>query len=155
MRKMICLTWCLMMMGLALNSCNDDENGEDAPYSFSQTPERDAQGTYIGTFTRTQVGTTEGESGEGTLTITPTDTAYVAVLKFESESLNLSTHVRVNIAHSNGGYVFSNHVTDNNIQSKIGGHINEARVVNTTFQLRQRQGRSTKVYNYSFEGSKP
>ena len=155
MKKTIYSIIALLAFTCCLASCSSDDNGDRA-YTHTQTPELEAQGTYVGHFVRLQANSSMAvhEEGEGTLTITATDTAYVAYMRFESAALGISTGTTVNISFFNDGYVFSNNLESNPLGSPISGRISGNSLAETAFQLKIRQGRSTKTYNISFSGRK-
>lgn len=132
-------------------------NDEDPTYAHSETPEKEAAGTYTGTFTRLQVNssTAEPETGEGTMIITPSENVNVAIMQFTCESLNITTaNIPVNITFDNAGILFSNHSVSNPLGAPITGRISSEKGVNTNFQLKIRIGRSTKTYNVGFTGKR-
>lgn len=143
---------------LALTACGNKENEEEyTDYPPTSTPEIEAQGSYVGTFTRILVNsaTAEPESAEGQLIITASDTAYVAHAQFECEPLGISAGTVVNISFAGKGFVFYNDLPGNTLGSPISGRISEDRLTQASFQLKIRQGRSTKTFDISFSGGKP
>lgn len=142
-----------MAMCCGFTSCGSDD---DVAYNHVQTPEKEAHGIYTGMFTRLQANsaTAVPEEGEGTLVISATDTAYVSKVVFTCPSLSISATTVVNITYANDGFVFSNHSTGNPLGATIMGSITEAGGVVSDFQLKIRQGRSTKTFNINFAGVK-
>ena len=132
-----------------LTSCANDDDGEDK--SFETPAQKDAQGTYSGTFIRVQVGTTDSLMAEGTITITATDTLNRARITYASdgmEELAKTDPIPANIAHADHGYMFYNKSGD----YAILGRISDAGIMSASFTKAVRSGRKTVRYNYVFEG---
>lgn len=131
-------------------ACSSDDG--DVNYKHSQTPETEAQGTYWGTFTRLQSNDPNAtpESGEGTLVIMGTDTAYLAHVQTSCESLNINVEKSVNISYANAGFILSTIESD----SQMRGSIEEDGQISMKFNLKIRVGRSTRPYAITFVGTK-
>lgn len=155
MKKLLLSLLALMTLGCSLTACSSDDN-EDPVYNHTQTPEQAAQGTYSGQFIRLQANSSTAvpEYGEGTLVIIPSDTAYVAHVRFECAELAISAETPVNITYANDGFMFSNDLSTNPLGSPISGHINAVGTAESGFQLKIRQGRSTKTFDISFSGTR-
>lgn len=149
MRKLFYIFIATSMLGFSFASCNDDD--EDVR-TFANTPEIDAQGVFEGTYTRVQSGMTDTTTAQGQLTILPTDSAYVADVVLTCDEFSLNTTVVSNIAHANDGYIFSNNLLTNETKNPFAGRIDDAQNVNVHFIIKQRSGRKTVTYNYTFEG---
>jgi hypothetical protein len=152
MKKLIYLFIAVTVASFTFASCGSDD--DDNAATFATTPEKDAQGTYTGTYYRVQVGTTDTTAAEGTLAITPTDTAYIADVSLVCATFSVNSSVVTNISHANDGFVFSNHLSTNTIKSEIVGRIDNEKNVETHFSLSQRSGRRTVTFNYIFIGKK-
>ena len=135
----------------ALVSCSDND---DEGKTFETPAQTDAQGTYSGTFTRMQVGTTDSLTAEGTITITATDTLNRARITYASEGMEelaKTAPIPTNIAHADQGYMFYNKSGD----YAILGRISDAGIMSASFTKAVRSGRKTVRYNYVFEGHQP
>lgn len=141
---------------LALTACGSKSSEEDENIDgpLTSTPEIEAQGSYIGTFTRilANSATAEPETAEGWLTITASDTAYVAHVRFECQPLGVDAGTVVNISFAGKGFVFYNDLASNTLGSPISGRISEDKLTEANFQLKIRQGRSTKTFDINFSG---
>lgn len=150
MKKILYTVLATLSISCTFIACDSDD---DNVRHFATTPEIDAKGVYVGTLTRVQSGTTDTTTAVGTMTIAPTDSAYVADITFDCEDFNLSTTVTSNITHANDGYVFSNNSITNAFQNPFAGRINDRREAVAHFTLKQRSGRKTVTYTFSFEGA--
>lgn len=147
---------CLLPLSASLSLCScsgDDDNG-DKVYTHTTTPEKEAHGTYTGTYVRLQANSSTAvpEEGIGTLVITPSETAYVANIRFECEALGISAGTPVNITFANDGFIFSNVDSSNPLGSPVSGRIMAGNQAESSFQLKIRQGRSTKTFDITFAG---
>lgn len=142
---------------LALTACGSkpSEEEENVDNTIS-TPEIEAQGSYVGTFTRilANSSTAEPETAEGLLTITASDTAYVAHVNFDCAPLGINAGTIVNISFAGKGFVFYNDLPTNTLGSPISGRISEDKLTEVDFQLKIRQGRSTKTFDINFSGKR-
>lgn len=152
MKKLIYLfIGMLAAVSLGVSCSDDDDNGT----SFQNTPEVDAAGVYTGTFARVQQGLENPDTlyGEGTMTITA-DSAYVADITVSCAELGANHTSVANIAHSNGGFAFSNNKSGNGFGEAFIGRIDGDGNAETHFSLRIRSGRNTKTFNFVFKGKK-
>lgn len=153
MKRQIYIFIALAVIAVTTVSCGSDDDADNT-YNLVSTPEKDAQGTYSGIYYRIQTSTTDTTKAEGTLIITPTDSAYVADIDFECPTFTVSAVVASNISHANGGFVFSNHLKKNVINSTVIGRIDEEKNIESHFSVSQRSGRRTVTYNFIFIGKK-
>ena len=153
MQKLLYIILCIGLLGLW--SCNQDEAYDVFnPTTTSGTlPEDVVQGTYAGTFTR--VSSSETASAAGVLSLVPADTAYCVNVHFYSEEFNLDHEVRLNmISRANDTYAFEVNDITNSLAAKIFGTIDANRNIECEFTYKQRVGRRTTLFNYTFQGSK-
>ncbi len=143
----------MVVVCCSFSACSSDDDA-DRTYTHTTTPEQEAQGVYRGTFTRAQANVSDAvrEEGDGTLTISPTDTAYVAHVRFECTALGIAAETKVNITFANDGFLFSNDLASNTLGSPITGRISTDHDARSDFQLKIRQGRSTKTFDIVFSG---
>ena len=149
MRKLFYIFIATSVLGLSFASCSDDD---DDVRTYVNTPEIDAKGVFEGTYSRVQSGLTDTVTAMGQLTIIPTDSAYVADVLLICDELSLSATVASNIAHANDGYIFSNNLLTNATNNPFAGRISDDQNIEVHFTIKQRSGRKTVTYNYTFEG---
>lgn len=151
MKKLIYI--CLALVLTTLLACRDENYECFDPTTGSDLPEKAAAGEYPGSFTRISSGDTA--SAQGVISIAPSDTAYCANITFTSQEFNLNTTVRLNfIGRNNGSYAFETNDITNQIGSKILGTIDAQGNLWATFVYKQRSGRKTVKFDYSFLGKK-
>lgn len=73
---------------------------------------------------------------------------------FQCTDFKIDKLTPANISHADGGYVFSNISLANPFGSAVVGRIDESGNVKASFQLKQREGRRTVQYNYTFIGKR-
>ncbi len=151
MKKILYPLFAALVLGFAFSACSDDD---DEAMTFDTTPEISAAGTYTGTFTRVQDGTTDTLVAQGSVTLAPTDSAYCADVTFACADFDLDAASVTNITHANEGYVFSNTSSDNGLGAPFKGRIDGGNVLNSSFDFTQREGRKQYVYHYTFVGTK-
>ena len=149
-RYIIFLATILFVLPLSLVSCSDDDNDTTAS---DGAPQVAAAGVYSGTFTRVKQGETEGSEAEGTVTI-GANQAYIADFSLVCTTFEVNHNVTANIAYSNDGFAFNNNEPANTLGSKFVGRIDGNKEIIAKFTLRQRSGRVTNIYNYTFTGRK-
>lgn len=135
-----------------LTACSDDDDPSYGP-SFQTPAQQDAQGTFDGTFSRVQVGTTDTLLANGTFTITATDTLNRARISYTSTDmaeLAGTAPFPANIAHADQGYTFYNKSGDIAMLGRIGGD----GTISVNFTKAVRSGRKTVRYNYTFQGTR-
>jgi len=152
MQKFLYIFMCIGL--LSLWSCDQDEDYDVFdPTTSGQLPEDVVQGTYAGTFTR--VSSSDTASSAGVLTLVPSDTAYCVNVHFYSEEFKLDHEVRLNmISRTNDTYAFEVNDITNSLAAKIFGTIDANRNLACEFTYKQRVGRRTTLFNYSFQGAK-
>ncbi len=152
MKKLLYFFLAMLATSFTLTACGDDDDN-DSPANFTQSAEQAAAGVYQGYYTRQQAGTTTIDTADGSAEIIA-DSAYCADFHFTSTRFNLDAQSVANIAHADQGFVFSNNVSANGLGGSWAGRIDAAGTMSVTFQLRQRVGRRTRTYNYTFVGSR-
>lgn len=142
----------LVIASCGLTACGDDN--EDENISFSASAEKEAQGTFNGTFVRVQASNGTTVTGTGTFVLTATETANRAELTFTSDELTELAGIEpipVNISHASRDFVFFNKSSDYSLR----GRIYDGKTVKLSFsKLVRISARSSVTYNYSFEGAK-
>ena len=73
---------------------------------------------------------------------------------FQCTDFKIDKLTPANISHADGGYVFSNISLANPFGSAVVGRIDESGNAKASFQLKQREGRRTVQYNYTFIGAR-
>ena len=149
--KILFFIFVLLGGSFLFSSCSDDDDGNDM--TFANTPEKDAAGAYQGVFYRVQNGLSDTVSAPGAMHITA-DSVYVADIGFQCTDFKIDKLTPANISHADGGYVFSNISLANPFGSAVVGRIDESGNVKASFQLKQREGRRTVQYNYTFIGKR-
>lgn len=150
MKKILSILMLAMAFGFACTSCSDDSSADDI--HFTAPAEKEAAGSYTGTLTRTLSG--EMTEASAVFTIEATETPHLARLVLSSPDLSVETSVAVNIAHANDRIVFYNNSETNTIGAPIKGVIDVKKQLTVDFQMKQRSGRGTKTFNFSFTGAK-
>lgn len=140
------------MLTVLTVSCSDDD---DNTVTFANTPEVDAAGVYSGTFASVQDGVANADTSfaEGTMTISAKE-AYVANVAYSCEELKIGHESTANIAHSNGGFAFSNNDSSNGLGEAFIGRVDENGNAESHLTLKIRNGRNTKKYNIVFTGKR-
>ncbi len=149
MKKILYPLFAALVFGFAFTACSDDDEGN---MTFDTTPEIAAAGTYTGTYTRVEDGTTDTITAAGSITIAPTDSAYCADITFTSADLDLDATSVANIAHSNDGFAFSNSSASNGLGAAFRGRIDGNGNINSSFSIQQRVGFRTHTFHYNFIG---
>lgn len=132
------------IMALAFTSCKDEVELVDP--GTPQNPEKDCAGVYTGTWTQTvdDVATT----ATGSVTITPTDSAYVCKVTISCPDFELAETAIANITPA---HTFFNTMTTD-IAASFYGSVNTSDETATINFLRTvKEGRKTTTYYYSFE----
>ena len=151
MKKILFPLFVALAFGFTFAACSDDD---DEGRSFSSTPEIESAGTYTGTFTRVQDGTTDTLTAPGTVTLTATDSAYCTDVAFAAAGFDLDAKSVANISHADDGYVFTNSSTSNGLGAAFQGRIDASGTLTSSFNITQKEGRKTYVYHYSFTGNR-
>lgn len=150
MKKILYFCCALLAVALTTTSCDDNE---DDVIVFENTPEVDAAGTYVGTFSRVQVGAANPDTtyAEGTIVLAESS-PYVAWAQFKCEPFTINTECHLNIAHSDQGFAMSNNLSTNTLGAPLFGRIDNDGNTEIHMQLAIRSGRGTKTYNITFVG---
>lgn len=144
---------CLVCLVACFWSCRDENYVCFSPTDGTNLPEQAIAGTYEGTFTRVNSGDTS--RAEGKMVLSPSDTAYCVNIGFVCEGFNLNVSVRLNsFALNNGYYAFETNDITNNLESKIIGSVTPNGDIESAFVYKQRSGRKTIKFDYSFAGSR-
>ncbi len=151
MKKILYLMMAVVALGFGFTavSCNDD----DDDVTFSTSPEVGSAGTYSGTYTMTEDGTTDTTYAAGTVVLSA-ESAYISNVAFTSADLDLDVSSTANISHANDGYVFSNPSSSNGVGAAFSGRIDGNGTIETYFQLVVTVNRKAHTYIYIFNGSK-
>ena len=134
---------CLNLLVLCTVACSDDDDISYGP-SFQSAAQQDAQGTFAGSFTRVQVGTTDTLQASGTFTIIATDTLNRARIAYASDDLaelEATAPFAANIAHADNGYMFFNKSGD----IALLGRVETDGSMSASFTKAVRSGRKTVV----------
>ncbi len=152
MKKILFMILAAFVVGFAFVSCSDDD---DTNPKVGTNPERDAAGTYYGTYTKLAEGTSDTIVGSGSLVVTATENAYCATISFVSSELDFDVSAVSNITYANDGFKFWNangDGTDN--LSVFSGTIFGNGSAEAYFSALVYSGRTSTKYNFTFEGQK-
>ena len=142
-----------LALGFSFAACDDDD--DDGGAGFANTPEIEAAGVYAGTMSYVQDGKTDTLYAAGTLTVTPTDSAYCADITYDcSGDVTYNGTSVANIAHDNDGFMFFNTLTNNGLGTSFTGRIDGNGNVESSFDRQIRQGVRRYTYHYKFIGRK-
>ncbi len=152
MKKILYSLFALLTFSCVLVACSDDD---DDAISYGATPEIEAAGVYTGTFARVQDGTTDTLYTTGTVTITPTDSAYCADIAFDCDGdFTFNGTSVVNITHAGHGFIFENSSASNGLGTAFMGRIDENGNLTSYFKIQQKSGRLTYTYHYNITAAK-
>lgn len=149
MKKILMFMFAIMAM--TISSCRDEAGNPDpgAPVNIAG----EVQGTYVGTWTRTNTSdeTVAPQSMEGTLMFTQrNDEYYVVIVKAECPGLSIDLSAPANI---NPAYVFFN-ALPTDFGNSFSGKIYDSKEAQLNFKLTVKEGRKQIVYDYAFSGLK-
>lgn len=137
------------IMAFAMTACQDKY--EEVDPGTPSNPEKNCAGTYTGTWSRTFEGTVV--TGEGTVTISPTEDSYVCEVVVDCPELSLNGEKDYSIANINAAQVFFQSST-NNIAPFFTGKVEKDGSVTMSFNKIVKEGRKSYSYQYSFEGKR-
>ncbi len=140
-----------MTMACSFMACSSDDDYEVVVNPV--TPETVAAGTYEGEWTRMLLTDSTEATNPGQIII-ESDTAYIAKVKFVSESFNLSKEVTANITYANNGFYYFNYSTVNDLKAAFSGKVDAEGRNTIVFTIKQVDGRKIKEFKYSFSGLK-
>lgn len=139
---------CLVSLGIA--SC-DNEVGypDNGPQG---NPEKEIEGTYTGTWTKTVSGAETGDSATGTLTFTPEGQFITEVLASCSD-LDINFSSNANVVNYSEGYMFYNAEAKNGFGTSFDGRVINGQAT-IKFTISIKVGLKQTIYNYTFTGEK-
>ena len=153
MKKILYPLFVALALGLGFTACSDDD--EDDGGRFATTPEIEAAGVYSGTFSKVQDGKTDTPYSKGTLTVTPTDSAYCADITYDSsDAFTYNATSVANITHADAGFAFWNSSSTNGLGTSFTGRIYGDGSAESSFDVKERSGRVVYTYHYKFVGNK-
>ena len=151
MKKLLSGIFLLMALGLSFTACSDDD---DENINHDATPEIATAGTYTGTWTRTNVSEGTATTATGTLTFESTGTPYVTKVSAKCEEFGIDKQCVANIAWVANDCLYNNMRATNDFGTTFSGKITAGSVANIAYRLTEREGRTTYIYDYTFEGAK-
>lgn len=147
---------------LTLSSCRDEADIPD--HGAAINPEKEIEGTYTGTWTKTQRGSTaEPTVVDGTLTFTATEEAYIANVKiacagdelgFTNTASFTCDESRTNVVKQSSQYMFYNTLDTSGIGTKFNGTVSFGGEATMKFSKSIKSGRKTYTYDFVFNGVK-
>lgn len=149
MKKILMLMFAFFAM--TLTSCRDEAGNPDPGKPVNIAGE--VQGTYVGTWTRTNTSdaSVAPQSMEGTLSFTQRgDENYVVIVKAECPGLSIDLSAPANI---NPAYVFFNAISTE-FGNYFSGKIYDKKEAQLSFSLTVKEGRKQIIYEYAFTGFK-
>lgn len=162
MNKILNRLFLLATIVMALSSCRDE--AEIPGHGTPGNPEKEVAGTYVGTWTKAlRNSTAEPVTASGSLTLTPTDEAYITLVKIDCDATDMgfnntavfaSTESRANIVNQSAQYVFYNVVATNGLGTSFNGTVSFGGEATISFAKTVREGRLTYTYDYTFSGTK-
>lgn len=162
MNKIIKCLFLMATLVFTMSSCRDE--AEIPGHGKPGNPEKEVAGVYVGTWTKVQRNaTTDPVSAPGSLTFTPTDEAYITVVKLAGESSDFdftnktnfaSDESRANVVNQSAQYVFYNVLTTNGIGTPFNGTVTFGGEATISFSKTIREGRKTYTYDYTFTGTR-
>lgn len=148
--KNIIKTLILFLVCAGISSC-DNSVGYPDP-GPAGNPEKDIEGVYTGTWTRTLDG--NSVEGQGSITFTPGENAYTTNVAVSCPEFGIELNGVANVVNYSEGYKFYNQDAKGN----GFGVVFDGRVVNgiayIKFTITQKEGRKQYLYNYNFSGGK-
>ncbi len=141
----------LLSMGIALMAC--ERESADEIVIHDTTPELEAEGQYVGVWTRTIQGDTVEVTAPGSIVL-EADTLYVGRVTFVSEEFDLNKSSKANIAYAGKGFIYYNNNETNELGTPFYGRIDGDSVNIASFELRIRVGRKFQYCSFHFEGPK-
>lgn len=154
MKKLLSGAFVLLALGFGFTACDDDDDFNDNQI-HSTLPEQASAGTYSGTWKKVKSGETDTTSAAGTLTLAAVDTAkYVTKVTAKCDEFKVDVTENANISWVNSDFAFSNMTSTNAFGSTFYGNITAAGKADIKFSLKQREGRKTYIFYYTFEGNK-
>lgn len=140
----------LFLICIGFASCNNEVGYPDP--GPAGNPEKEAAGTYTGTWTRELDGNVV--EAQGTITLTPSDKAYITNVAVSCPDFGVELSGVANIVNNSSGYVFANQESkENGFGTVFEGRITNG-VATMKFTLTQKEGRKQYLYNYKFTGDK-
>ncbi len=162
MNKIIKCLFLMAALVVSMTSCRDE--AEIPGHGKPGNPEKAVEGVYEGTWTKVQRNSTAAPvEAAGTLTLTPSDEAYIVVIKIacESEAFGFtntssfaSDESRANVTNQSAKYVFYNVLNTNGIGTPFNGDVTFGGEATIAFSKTIREGRKTYTYDYTFKGTK-
>ena len=153
MKNIFKLLFVVLTMTLSLSSCRD--NAEIPDHGPIVHPQEDVQGTYTGEWTKTEAGSTNVETGSGSLVFAPSDINYVTNVTVSCPDLDLNLSSVANIAPGGEGYFFSNTVKTNGFGAEFSGSVKKSdNTVWLAFKKTVKVGIKSRTYTYTFNGKK-
>ncbi len=137
------------VLAFAMTACQDKY--EEVDPGTPSNPEKTCAGVYTGTWSRTFDGATT--TGEGTITITPTDERYICEIKVNCPDLGLDETKDFSVANINPSFTFNQPVS-NNIAPLFTGKVLSDGTIVMNFNKIVKEGRKSYSYQYAFEGRK-
>lgn len=146
---------------LTLSSCRDEAEIPD--HGAAANPEKEVAGTYVGTWTKSTVGSTaDPEVVNGSVVLTATNEAYIVNVKIESENDALgftnttnftADNSNANVVKKSAEYVIYNTLATNGLGTSFTGSVSFGGEVALEFTKTVKSGRKSYVYSYVFSGT--
>lgn len=149
--KNIIKTLFLFLVCSGLSSCNEEVGYIDP--GPQGNPEKEVSGTYVGTWTKTLQSTGAEEIGQGTITLTPGDKAFITDVKVNCPDLNIDMESLANVVNHSGGYTYYNQESKNGFGTAFLGSVkgNEASI---KYTQSIKVGLKQSIYIFTFSGTK-
>lgn len=141
----------LLFACVGMVSC-DDSVGYPDP-GPQGNPEKEIAGTYTGTWTRTTQSTQEELTGEGNISFTPGESAFVTDVKVNCTGLNIDMESLANVVNYSDGYKFYNQEAKNGFGVPFEGNIKNG-VAYIKYTMSIKVGLKQTIYIFTFTGTK-
>lgn len=142
----------LILVCVGFSSCNEEVGYIDP--GPQGNPEKEAAGTYSGTWSRALQGTDDIVTSTGTITISAGDKAYIANVSVVCPELNLDLQSVANIVNYSEGYKYYNMEAKNGFGTTFEGSVLKSGIATIKFTIKQQEGRKQYLYTYTFSGDK-
>lgn len=143
---------------LGMTSC--DNKDEIPPTGGLDNAEKLVAGTYVGEWTRTNVGTGAVETGAGSIIFSVDESKgnNVSVMTLSSSSVELGVNANTSVCNitrlSSGDFTYWNYTAANPFGMIFNGKVSPEGVATMTYSKIVREGRKEVEFLYNFSGRK-
>lgn len=142
----------LLLACVGLASCEDSVGYPDP--GPQGNPEKEIAGTYTGTWTRVTQSTQEEITGEGSITFSPSENAFVTDVKVDCPDLDIDMQSLANVVNYSNGYKYYNQEAKNGFGVTFEGNVDKNGVASIKYTKSIKVGLKQTIYIFTFTGSK-